>query len=102
MLRWREISAAAAPMCEFAPPSSRPRPDGSHKGCAMIITEKMSDTVSRRTLLTGGLAGGFLLAFHLPLRALAPNAPGQPPDATEGKVAPNAFIRLHRCRPTAL
>src|SRR3984893_3289928 len=102
MLRWREISAAAAPMCEFAPPSSRPRPDGSHKGCAMIITEKMSDPVSRRTLLTGGLAGGFLLAFHLPLRALAPNEPVQPPDSTSGKFAPNAFIRIDAAGQTTL
>ena len=44
-------------------------------------------------LLTGGLAGGFLLAFHLPLRA-AVNEPVQPPDVTAGKFAPNAFIRI--------
>ena len=50
--------------------------------------------VSRRTILTGGLAGGFLLAFHLPLRALTPNEPVQPPDDTNGKFAPNAFIRI--------
>jgi isoquinoline 1-oxidoreductase subunit beta len=68
----------------------------------MIITEKMSDTVSRRTLLTGGLAGGFLLAFHLPVRALAPNEPVQPPDATSGKFAPNAFIRIDAAGQTTL
>jgi isoquinoline 1-oxidoreductase beta subunit len=68
----------------------------------MIITEKMSDTVSRRTLLTGGLAGGFLLAFHLPLRALTPNEPVQPPDATSGKFAPNAFIRIDAAGQTTL
>ena len=51
------------------------------------------DGVSRRALLTGGLAGGFLLAFHLPLRA-AVNEPVQPPDVTAGKFAPNAFIRI--------
>jgi isoquinoline 1-oxidoreductase beta subunit len=50
--------------------------------------------VSRRTILTGGLAGGFLLAFHLPLRALTPNEPVQAPDDTSGKFAPNAFIRI--------
>src|ERR1700676_2092369 len=60
----------------------------------MTIAAKISDGVSRRALLTAGLAGGFLLAFHLPLRALAPNEPVQPPDATEGKFAPNAFIRI--------
>ena len=47
---------------------------------------------------TGGLAGGFLLAFHLPLRA-AVNEPVQPPDATDGKFAPNAFIRIDDDRP---
>ena len=34
----------------------------------MAIAEKISSGVSRRALLTGGLAGGFLLAFHLPVR----------------------------------
>src|ERR1700759_1461148 len=54
--------------------------------------EKSSSDVSRRSLLTGGLANGFLLAFHLPVRAF--NEPVQPPDMTEGKFAPNAFIRI--------
>src|SRR6202140_3903638 len=67
-----------------------------------ILAEKISGDVSRRTLLTAGLAGGFLLAFHLPLRALAPNQAGQPPDATEGKFAPNAFIRIDQAGHTTL
>src|SRR5580704_16655929 len=58
--------------------------------------------VSRRTILTGGLACGFLLAFHLPLRALTPNEPVQPPDATSGKFAPNAFIRIDAAGQTTL
>jgi len=58
----------------------------------MAVAEKISDGVSRRALLTAGLAGGFLLAFHLPVRAV--NEPVQPPDATDGKFAPNAFIRI--------
>src|ERR1700693_980324 len=58
----------------------------------MTVAQKISDRVSRRGLLTGGLAGGFLLAFHLPLRAV--NEPVQPPDDTAGKFAPNAFIRI--------
>src|SRR5471032_1259485 len=58
----------------------------------MAIAEKISSGVSRRSLLTGGLAGGFLLAFHLPVRAV--NEPVQPPDVTDGKFAPNAFIRI--------
>src|SRR6202035_1536799 len=56
--------------------------------------------VSRRDLLTGGLAGGFLLAFHFPLRA--PNEPLQPPDDTVGKFATNAFIRIDRSGTTTL
>ncbi|MGY3031396.1 isoquinoline 1-oxidoreductase beta subunit [Bradyrhizobium sp. USDA 4354] len=58
-------------------------------------------SVSRRALLTGGLAGGFLLAFHLPLRA-AVNEPVQPRDTTEGKFAPNAFIRIDATGRTVL
>jgi isoquinoline 1-oxidoreductase beta subunit len=66
----------------------------------MAMTEKMSDGVSRRALLTGGLAGGFLLAFHLPVRAV--NEPVQPPDSTSGKFAPNAFIRIDEAGHTTL
>jgi isoquinoline 1-oxidoreductase beta subunit len=62
----------------------------------------MSAKVSRRTLMTTGLAGGFLLAFHLPLRALTPNEPVQPPDDTSGKFAPNAFIRIDEAGHTTL
>src|ERR1700680_3845176 len=68
----------------------------------MAAAEKISDGLSRRVLLTGGLAGGFLLAFHLPLRALTPNAPVQPPDDTSGKFAPNAFIRIDQAGHTTL
>ncbi|WP_426613499.1 molybdopterin cofactor-binding domain-containing protein [Bradyrhizobium sp. McL0616] len=57
-----------------------------------MITDKTLSNVSRRALLTGGLATGFLLAFHLPLHA-AGNEPEQK-DATDGKFAPNAFIRI--------
>ncbi|MEN3290366.1 MAG: isoquinoline 1-oxidoreductase subunit beta [Bradyrhizobium sp.] len=56
-----------------------------------LFVDQLPD-VSRRSLLTGGLASGVLLAFHLPLRAA--NEPVQPPDATEGRFAPNAFIRI--------
>ena len=59
------------------------------------------NNVSRRTLLTGGLATGFLLAFHLPLRA-AVNEPEQPKDTTDGKFAPNAFIRIDETGQTTL
>ena len=59
------------------------------------------NSVSRRALLTGGLATGFLLAFHLPLRA-AVNEPEQPKDTTDGKFAPNAFIRIDETGQTTL
>src|SRR4030088_1597171 len=68
----------------------------------MAAAQKNSEGVSRRVLLSGGLAGGFLLALHLPLQALAANEPGQPPDVTEGKFAPNAFIRIDRAGKTTL
>ena len=48
---------------------------GNGDGIGLALTRRLlSDGefvtgVSRRALLTGGLAGGFLLAFHLPLRA---------------------------------
>jgi isoquinoline 1-oxidoreductase beta subunit len=58
----------------------------------MTVAQKSSNRTSRRSLLTGGLAGGLLLAFHLPVRAV--NEPVQPPDVTAGKFAPNAFIRV--------
>jgi isoquinoline 1-oxidoreductase beta subunit len=68
----------------------------------MTVAAKISDGVSRRALLTSGLASGFLLAFHLPLRALAPTEPVQPPDDTAGKFAPNAFIRIDQAGHTTL
>ncbi len=66
----------------------------------MAVAQKNSSEVSRRGVLTGGLAGGFLLAFHLPVRAA--NEPVQPPDVTEGKFAPNAFIRIDSAGKTTL
>ncbi len=66
----------------------------------MAIAEKISAEVSRRGLLTGGLAGGFLLAFRLPVRAA--NETVQPPDAADGRFAPNAFIRIDATGKTTL
>jgi isoquinoline 1-oxidoreductase beta subunit len=68
----------------------------------MAIVENIQAGVSRRALLSGGLAGGFLLAFHMPARALAPNEPVQPPDDPTGKFAPNAFIRIDEAGHTTL
>src|SRR5712664_2181478 len=66
----------------------------------MAVAQKISEGVSRRSLLTGGLAGGFLLAFHLPVRAV--NEPVEPLDDTDGKFAPNAFIRIDHSGKTTL
>jgi isoquinoline 1-oxidoreductase beta subunit len=65
----------------------------------MTVATTLSE-VSRRSLLTGALAGGFLFAFHLPVRAV--NEPEQPPDSTDGKFAPNAFIRIDASSHTTL
>jgi isoquinoline 1-oxidoreductase beta subunit len=56
--------------------------------------------LSRRSLLTGGLASSLLFAFHLPVRAA--NESMQPPDVAEGKFAPNAFIRIDETGKTTL
>ena len=66
----------------------------------MTVARSISKAVSRRSLVSGSLAGGFLLAFHLPVRAF--NEPVQPPDDTAGKFAPNAFIRIDRSGKTTL
>src|SRR3984957_16063574 len=68
----------------------------------MTVAESNFESVSRRALLTGGLAGGFLLAFHVPARALPGNEPLQPTDDTAGKFAPNAFIRVDLSGTTTL
>jgi isoquinoline 1-oxidoreductase beta subunit len=67
----------------------------------MTSANTMLTGVSRRGVLTGGLATGFLLAFHVPIRA-AVNEPEQAPDDTSGKFAPNAFIRIDPAGKTTL
>jgi isoquinoline 1-oxidoreductase beta subunit len=54
----------------------------------MVKPEKFLAT-SRRSILTGGLAGGFLLAFHMPLRAAG--EPAQPQEVAAGQFTPNAL-----------
>src|ERR1700723_1349583 len=66
----------------------------------MTSAARIHDGVSRRGRLTGGLAAGFRPAFHPPARAV--NEPVQPPDVTDGKFAPNAFIRIDRSGTTTL
>ena len=68
----------------------------------MRVFENHSPAPSRRALIKSGLAGGFVLAFHLPVRATPVNEPEQPPDDTAGKFAPNAFIRIDHAGKTTL
>jgi isoquinoline 1-oxidoreductase subunit beta len=68
----------------------------------MLLVEKLAPKPSRRGLLQGGLATGFMLAFHVPLRAAPVNEPEQASDSTEGKFAPNAFIRIDHSGKTTL
>jgi isoquinoline 1-oxidoreductase beta subunit len=66
----------------------------------MYGIDNVGNMPSRRGLLRGSLAAGFTLAFHLPVRAA--NEPEQAPDATDGKFAPNAFIRIDHSGKTTL
>lgn len=68
----------------------------------MRFTKELARSPSRRALLKSGLAGGFALAFHLPLQAAPTNEPEQPPGTTEGQFAPNAFIRIDASGKTTL
>jgi isoquinoline 1-oxidoreductase subunit beta len=66
----------------------------------MDIGENIARNPSRRRVLKAGLAGGFLFAFHLPVRAA--NEPQELPDSTSGQLAPNAFIRIDHSGKTTL
>jgi len=66
----------------------------------MYSFEQQDRAPSRRSVLRGGLAGAFVLGFHLPAHAV--NEPEHPPDSTQGKFAPNAFIRVDHSGLTTL
>src|SRR5882724_7705058 len=55
---------------------------------------------SRREFIKSAAASGFLLAFYVPARAV--NEPERAPDDTQGKFAPNAFIRIDSAGKTTL
>ncbi len=55
---------------------------------------------SRREFIQSAAAGGFLLAFYVPARAV--NEPEQTPRETKGLFAPNAFIRIDKTGTTTL
>ncbi len=65
-----------------------------------IMVKETLSKPSRRAFIKGGIAGGFLLAFHLPVNGA--NEPQQAPDETNGKFAPNAFIRIDKTGKTTL
>jgi isoquinoline 1-oxidoreductase subunit beta len=62
--------------------------------------EHVARSSSRRAVLRGGLAGVLVLGFRLSAHAV--NEPVQPPDTTEGKFTPDAFIRIDRSGQTTL
>ena len=64
------------------------------------IVKDAIEKPSRRAFIKTGIAGGFLLAFHMPVYGV--NEPNQPPDDTGGKFAPNAFIRIDKTGRTTL
>jgi isoquinoline 1-oxidoreductase subunit beta len=66
----------------------------------MNSLEYFARSPSRRVVLQSGLAGLLVLGFRFPARAV--NEPEQPPDSTDGKFAPNAFIRIDRSGQTTL
>jgi isoquinoline 1-oxidoreductase subunit beta len=66
----------------------------------MPAVARNTHALSRRVVLKGGMAGGFVLAFHLPVRAA--NEPEQLPDDPQGQFAPNAFIRIDHSGKTTL
>src|SRR3984957_5406675 len=61
---------------------------------------RSTDATSRRAFISGSIAGGFALAFHLPAYAI--NEPNQPPDDTTATFSPNAFIRIDKTGKTTL
>src|SRR5271170_689036 len=66
----------------------------------MPASKLISHSASRRDFMKGVAAGGFLLAFYVPARAV--NEPEQKPTDTKGKFAPNAFIRIDKTGTTTL
>src|ERR1700684_2779990 len=68
----------------------------------MRVLENLPLAPSRRALIKGGMAGGFVLAFRLPLRGAPVNELEQPLDDTAGQFAPDAFIRIDHSGKTTL
>jgi isoquinoline 1-oxidoreductase beta subunit len=63
--------------------------------------ERGTPRLSRRTVLKGAVAGGFVFGFHLPTAAIDAAGRGED-DRVPGRLAPNAFIRIDRTGTTTL
>src|ERR1700760_2990888 len=66
----------------------------------MHAGKMISRSPSRREFIKGAAAGGFLLTFYVPARAV--NEPEQTPKDTKSQFAPNAFIRIDKAGITTL
>src|SRR5271156_2152643 len=66
----------------------------------MSDRRKPVPSLSRRGALAAGMAGGFVLAFRLPVRAA--NELKQATENAQGQFAPNAFIRIDHSGKTTL
>src|SRR3984885_4506071 len=66
----------------------------------MSALDNLALSPSRRGLLTAGWAGGFFLAFRLPVEAA--NEPEEPSNTAANQFAPNAFIRIDDSGKTTL
>jgi isoquinoline 1-oxidoreductase beta subunit len=81
-------------------PLSAPRPGTPLEGADILASKMNSRSPSRRRFIKGAAAGGFLLAFYVPARAV--NEPEQTPRDTSGQFVPNAFIRIDKTGTTTL
>src|SRR5262249_60857597 len=84
-------------MCVFELPSSRRPPLRNLKVAPMTVGAEFPE-ISRRRILGGALATGFVFTFHVPVGAAKAS---QPKNAADGKFALNAFVRIDKsCRLT--
>jgi isoquinoline 1-oxidoreductase subunit beta len=81
-------------------PSSTPQLGTPSEETRVHTSKLISRSPSRREFMKGAAAGGFLLAFYAPARAV--NEPEQRPRDTKGQFAPNAFIRIDKTGTTTL
>jgi isoquinoline 1-oxidoreductase subunit beta len=81
-------------------PSNAPQLGTPPEDTRMHASKLIPRSASRREFIKGAAAGGLLLAFYVPARAV--NEPEQIPRDTKGQFAPNAFIRIDKTGTTTL